>query len=508
LIKCKVGSTFYPNLKAYGVIYCPRCQTENRRDSHFCYRCSYNFLQKRRNRLKRFVLLILFGFILLLILFLFFNQKIRQISTFWPMGNLNSTREVMMPLDQGSGETMGLGSSLTQHSEKKNSNYPPGVLVTASGLQLVQSSPPPSGKPRLDGQIPEPSSTLKALQQLSPSASGLAFIEEVPSGSGLRFVQQGSSGGMRVVQEIPASSGVQMVPLPSGENFIVLQIPPGMKVIQLPSFSSPSQPSSPASSPEAVVKETPSPEATLDATKPAASETPDSSKSDKKGKDSDSSPVVLIPAGYFNMGSPDGKGNRDEHPQHKVWVGAFYMDRYLATFDQYDKFCEATGRDPVSDNGWGRGKNPVINIKWSDADSFCKWAGKRLPTEAEWERAARGGTDTSYFFGDDESQIKDYAWYADNSGDKAQPVGMKQPNAFGLYDIVGNVWQWVNDWYGQSYYDESPAQNPTGPAGGEYRVLRGGSWNINADYLQSAHRGMDEPDHQDNSDGCRCAKSR
>jgi formylglycine-generating enzyme required for sulfatase activity len=218
--------------------------------------------------------------------------------------------------------------------------------------------------------------------------------------------------------------------------------------------------------------------------------------------------MVLIPAGYFMMGSAVGKGNSDEHPQHKVWVGAFYMDKYLATFDEYDKFCEKTGRDPAQDNGWGRGKNPVVNIKWSDADAFCRWAGKRLPTEAEWEKAARGGSDSDYFFGDDAAQLKDYAWFADNSGDRVQPVGQKQPNPYGLYDIVGNVWEWVNDWYGQTYYDESPAQNPTGPTSGEYRVLRGGSWNINADYLESAHRGMDEPDHQDTSDGCRCARSR
>lgn len=329
---------------------------------------------------------------------------------------------------------------------------------------------------------------------------------------------------MRVVQEIPASSGAQMVSLPSGGNIIVLQVPAnfqGFKVIQLPAFPAPetnpsssTSPPPPSSSPEPsspdVVKETPSPEASPEpeTPKPSPVETPESTKTTEKPKPEDLSPMVLVPAGYFNMGSPEGKGNKDEHPQHKVWVGAFYMDRYLVTFDQYDKFSEATGRDPVPDNGWGRGKNPVINIKWGDADAFCKWAGKRLPTEAEWERAARGGTDSAYFFGDDDSQLKDYAWYADNSGDKAQPVGLKQPNPLGLYDMVGNVWQWVNDWYAQDYYNQSPAQNPPGPDSGDYKVLRGGSWNINSDYLQSAHRGMDEPDHQDDSDGCRCAKSR
>lgn len=363
------------------------------------------------------------------------------------------------------------------------------------------------GKPQLQAQVPEPSSGLKALQKLPSSQSGLTFIEEIPGGKGLEFVQQGANGGMKVVQEVPASSGVQMVPLPSGSNIIVLQMPAnsqGIKVIQLPSFSSnPSstQPS-PASSPEDVVKETPSPEQSDNANKPTPEGTPQ-----KKEKEADLSQMALIPAGYFLMGSPSGKGNNDEHPQHKVWVSAFYMDKYLVTFEEYDKFCEATGRDPAQDNGWGRGKNPVVNIKWSDADAYCHSVGKRLPTEAEWEKAARGGTDTDYFFGDDPGQLKDYAWYADNSNDRVQPVGQKKPNPYGLYDIVGDVWEWVNDYYGESYYDESPAQDPQGPNGGEYRVLRGGSWSINADYLESAHRGMDEPDHQDTSDGCRCAKS-
>jgi formylglycine-generating enzyme required for sulfatase activity len=478
------------------LIYCPRCQTENRRDSHFCYRCSYDFAVKRKIGVKRYVLILFLLFVLLLTGFLFCNRKSRDV---------RASSEMSLMANSGkASDVMEVGGS---GSNKQTSNSPAGVLTTMSGLQLVQSPPPPMGKPQLGAPIPPPSSDLKSLAQLSPWSSGLAFIEEAPGSAGIQFIQQGTNGGMKVVQEIPASSGVQMVPVPQGGNIIVLQIPPGMKVIQLPSFSSPSQPSAssvqpPVSIPNEVVKETPSPEA------PSASQTPDSDKDEKKGKESDSSAMVLIPAGYFNMGSPDGKGNGDEHPQHKVWVGAFYMDKYLATFDQYDKFCEATGRVPVSDNGWGRGKNPVINIKWSDADSFCKWAGKRLPTEAEWERAARGGTDTAYFFGDDETQLKDYAWYADDAGDRAQPVGLKQPNAFGLYDIVGDVWQWVGDWYGQGYYGESPVQNPTGPTSGEYRVLRGGSWNINADYLQSAHRGMDEPDHQDTSDGCRCAKSR
>ncbi len=478
------------------MIYCPRCQTENRRDAHFCYQCSYNFQKKNKKRPGRsFIILIL----IVGLVWLFFRSCGPKLN--WSSNRagseFNSSNEQRIPRGAPPAE---MGSPSVKPSD--------GSLVTASGLKLVQSPPPPMGKPQLQTQIPAPSSGLKTLQKLPSSQSGLTFIEEMPGGKGLEFIQQGANSGLKVVQEVSASSGVQMIPLPSGSNIIVLQMPAnsqGIKVIQLPSFSSASSPSASSANPDDVVKETPSPEPVdKEANKPMPAETPDQ----KKDKDTDLSQMALIPAGDFMMGSPSGKGNSDEHPQHKVWVSAFYMDKYLVTFDQYDKFCEATGRDPAQDNGWGRGKNPVINIKWGDADAYCRWAGKRLPTEAEWEKAARGGTDTSYFFGEDPGQLKDYAWYADNSNDRVQPVGQKKPNPYGLYDIVGNVWEWVNDYYGQSYYDESPAQNPPGPAGGEYRVLRGGSWNINADYLESAHRGMDEPDHQDTSDGCRCAKSR
>jgi len=219
------------------------------------------------------------------------------------------------------------------------------------------------------------------------------------------------------------------------------------------------------------------------------------------------SEMVLIPAGEFTMGSPDGVGSPEEHPQHQVYLDAFYIDKNLVTFDQYDKFCEATGVRKPDDERWGRGTRPVISISWDEANAYASWAGKRLPTEAEYEKAARGGTDTPYFFGDGPLLLDDYACYDRTSDGKTQPVGQRKPNPYGLYDMVGNVAEWCSDWYGENYYAVSPAKNPEGPATGTERVLRGGSWWNTADFLTSAQRAATSPEHTYTTNGFRCAKT-
>ena len=117
-----------------------------------------------------------------------------------------------------------------------------------------------------------------------------------------------------------------------------------------------------------------------------------------------------------------------------------------------------------------------------------------LPTEAQWEYACRAGSTTRYCFGDNESQLGDYAWYGDNSGNKTHPVGQKKPNAWGLYDMHGNVWEWCQDWYDERVYANSPTDDPTGPATGTYRVLRGGSWILDGWYCRSAYRYSGRPE--------------
>jgi len=218
-------------------------------------------------------------------------------------------------------------------------------------------------------------------------------------------------------------------------------------------------------------------------------------------------PMILVPAGTFSMGDATYAG-----PVHSVYLDAFYIDKYEVTLAQYDAFCDATGRTKPSDYGYGRGNRPASYISWNDSKAFCEWAGKRLPTEAEWERACRAGTNTAYSFGDDPGLLGTYAWYFSNSGSMTHPVGEKTPNALGLYDMHGNVWEWVADWYDGSYYSVSPLNNPPGPSSGTYKVLRGGAWNYGGyggyvDYLRSGYRSYGGPGDSYSFFGCRCAKN-
>jgi len=220
--------------------------------------------------------------------------------------------------------------------------------------------------------------------------------------------------------------------------------------------------------------------------------------------------MVQIPGGYFDMGS---KKKDNESPVHKVWVDAFLMDRCEVTQEEYGGLISG---DPSHFKG---AKNPVEQISWSNAVLYCNARsrkenlkpcydeqtgkcdfsayGYRLPTEAEWEYACRSGTKTEYFFGREVSQLKDYAWFADNSTNKTQSVGQKKPNQWELYDMYGNVAEWCNDIYSESYYASSPEKNPQGPAKGKKYVLRGGSWSSSAESCRSSYRVGEDPGFQD-----------
>lgn len=219
--------------------------------------------------------------------------------------------------------------------------------------------------------------------------------------------------------------------------------------------------------------------------------------------------MVRIPGGRFVMGD---KGQVDAKP-HEVEISAFLMDKTLVTQEQYEK---AMGENP---SRWKGPRNPVEQVRWSDAVRYCNkrseleglrpcydlktWKcdfeadGYRLPTEAEWEYACRSGTTTAWFFGDDASKLSDFAWFEKNSGGRPRTVGQKQPNAWGLYDICGNVWEWCNDFYKVDYYAESPAKDPRGPENGQNKVVRGGAWRFSAERCRSGYRYNENPGYSD-----------
>ena len=211
--------------------------------------------------------------------------------------------------------------------------------------------------------------------------------------------------------------------------------------------------------------------------------------------------LALIPAGEFMMGSPESEEGRgaDEGPQHKVTISpgapGFYMGVTEVTQEQYEAVM---GKNPSHFKG---PKNPVEEISWNDAVDFCKKLSAktrrsvRLPTEAEWEYACRAGTKTRSYFGDDEEQLGDYAWHKDNSGEKTHPVGQKKPNAWGLYDMHGNVLESCGDWYADSYANAKPV-DPQGAASGKDRIQRGGTYAEYPRLCRAATRGGYKPDHR------------
>jgi formylglycine-generating enzyme required for sulfatase activity/tetratricopeptide (TPR) repeat protein len=205
-----------------------------------------------------------------------------------------------------------------------------------------------------------------------------------------------------------------------------------------------------------------------------------------------------IQAGTFKM----GEGNNS----HKVTISKdFYLGKYLVTQSQWEAVM---GNNPSNFKGTDR---PVENVSWDDCQQFIEKLNSktgdnvyRLPTEAEWEYACRAGTNTVYFFGDSESLLGEYSWYGTNSGNETHPVGQKKPNAWGLFDIHGNVWEWCLDWYGD--YPSGPVTDPKGPSSGSYRVNRGGSWDFDARRCQSADRGYSSPDFRYNGIGFRLVR--
>ncbi len=256
--------------------------------------------------------------------------------------------------------------------------------------------------------------------------------------------------------------------------------------------------------------------------------------------------MVYVPAGEFIMGSDEG--NSDEQPVHTVYLDAFYIDKTEVTNAQFAAFVSATGYETDAEQkgcgwiyegaGWecvqgvdwqhpfgpdtdlaGKDEHPVVQVSWNDAKAYCQWAGKRLPTEAEWEKAARGTDGRTYSWGNtfDGSRLNfcdkncSFGWRdasVDDGYAGTAPVGSYPAGAspYGALDMAGNVWEWVADWYDSDYYATSPESNPKGSASGDTRVIRGGSWGTNEAYVRAAYRNRSAPDDPDYGVGFRCAR--
>jgi len=240
--------------------------------------------------------------------------------------------------------------------------------------------------------------------------------------------------------------------------------------------------------------------------------------------------MILVAAGDFTMGRDDVEA--DEKPAHKVYLDAYYIDKYEVTIAQYEAFLNAYGSDRVKSgeytgeqmiqnyNGFlkttqgkwqavsGLENNPVTNVTWYGANEYAIFYGKTLPTEAQWEKAARGGNNSLGYTYSGSNNPDDVGWYAVNSNNITHPVGQKQANKLGLFDMSGNVWEWCSDWFNADYYTNCPYENPQGPMSGVGHVIRGGSWDVIKDVCSTTRRYWDYPENWSGGYGFRCVQSK
>jgi formylglycine-generating enzyme required for sulfatase activity len=259
---------------------------------------------------------------------------------------------------------------------------------------------------------------------------------------------------------------------------------------------------------------------------------------DHQGGRTDDEGLVLVRGGAFEMGDWLGTGTADERPVHEVMVSDFFLGRREVTVRQFRAFVAATGyRTSAEKAGWvldinpamrtfekkegiswknpgfeQGNNNPVVWVNWNDAREYTRWLARetgrpyRLPTEAEWEYAAReGGRELRWAGTADQGRVGDYAWFAENSGGRPHAVGGKMPNALGLFDMSGNVWEWCLDWRGVYRAGGEPFVDPRGSSKSPYRALRGGSWRVDGNVIRTTYRNGYKPDYAHSSIGFRVA---
>jgi formylglycine-generating enzyme required for sulfatase activity len=214
--------------------------------------------------------------------------------------------------------------------------------------------------------------------------------------------------------------------------------------------------------------------------------------------------MVAVPAGEFTMGSDD---IYTAEPPHQVMLDGYWIDRNLVTVAQYKRFCEDTGRKMPDPPKWGwKDDHPIVNVTWGDAKAYADWAGASLPTEAQWEKAARGTDGRIFPWGNDWDSSKLWCSVSEERHATA-PAGsfLEGASPYGALDMAGNVMQWCADYYGEDYYMSSPAKNPTGPEQSKTRVLRGGSWfAYSEEYFRCDNRNFSAPDFGIYDNGFRC----
>jgi len=231
--------------------------------------------------------------------------------------------------------------------------------------------------------------------------------------------------------------------------------------------------------------------------------------------------MIQIPGGPFWMGG--NEGSQAEQPTHEVFLDDYCIDATLVTNEDFSRFVDATGYRTSAEQRFSNGRtwrtfsilersnHPVVCVSWHDANAYARWLDKRLPSEAEWEKAAKGGCESVYSWGNEPPRADLTNWLpAPTSGGSlpTAPVKAYPPNPFGLFDMTGTVWQWCADWYAEDYYSSGVPANPLGPPRGEYRVRRGGAFNVREAFrLRCANRGAMLPDQSWPNLGFRCAMS-